>query len=451
MGSHVGLGELVVVAPNPVVPHDCIWHRNFRAQVKDHTESLMQLTAPQQQISSSTARFRVVSAGRRFGKSFLSMNEMAKFARHPNRRVMYLAVTHRQAKTVIWDDLKAQLIARNWVKKINESEMQIWLVNGSTITVRSAETKDALRGGKYDFLVLDEVADMDKDVWFSILRPTLSDRQGHALFIGTPKGLGNWFFDLWSNAKTEQDWASWQFTTLDGGNVPPEEIEAARRDLDERTFEQEYLAQFVNYAGVIFYAYTEDNILEHPGLKDGEQIHIGCDFNTSPITAGVATRTEDGLHFLDEISIYGSNTHELAEEIRRRYGFGRQIYVYPDASGGRKQTSSGGYSDHIILQNAGFKVVADSINPPVSESIASVNSLLCSSTGERRLLIDPKCRQIRESMLKYVYKDGTRQPDKDNGFDHMADCIRYVSHKLYPLRPNIISSGKSYRTVGRML
>jgi hypothetical protein len=411
----------------------------------------MLLTNPQQEISNSDARFRVVSAGRRFGKSFLSMNEMAKFARFPNKRIMYLAVTHRQAKTVIWDDLKAELLKRNWVKKINESDMQIWLVNGSTITVRSAETKDALRGGKYDFLVLDEVADMDKDVWFSILRPTLSDRRGHALFIGTPKGLGNWFFDLWSNAKSSNDWASWQYTTLDGGNVPPEEIESARIDLDAKTFEQEYEAQFVNYSGVIFYAYSEENLTDHPGLQEGEPVHIGCDFNTSPITAACATRTPDGLHFFDEIAIYGSNTNELAEEIRRRFGFGRTIYVYPDSSGGRKQTSSGGFSDHIILQNAGFKVVVDSINPPVSESIASVNSLLCSKDGNRRLLIDKKCRQIRESMLKYVYKDGTRQPDKDNGFDHMADCIRYCCHKLYPLRPVINNSGKSFRQTGRMI
>jgi hypothetical protein len=238
---------------------------------------------------------------------------------------------------------------------------------------------------------------------------------------------------------------------LEGGNVDNDEIEAARRDLDARTFEQEYEAQFVNYQGVIFYAYTEDNLKDHPGLQDGEPIHIGCDFNTSPITAAVATKTPDGLHFFDEVVIYGSNTNELADEIRRRYGFGRTIFAYPDASGGRKQTSSGGFSDHIILQNAGFKVVVDSINPVVTESIASVNTLLCSSTGQRRLLIDKNCRQIRESMLKYTYREGTRVPDKDNGYDHMADCVRYITHKLYPLRPVIHHTGKSYRQVGRML
>jgi hypothetical protein len=263
--------------------------------------------------------------------------------------------------------------------------------------------------------------------------------------------MGNWFFDLWSNAKTQQDWASWQFTTIEGGNVDEEEIEAARRDLDKNTFEQEYEARFVTMSLRCFYAYTEDNIQAHPGLKEGEPIHIGCDFNVSPITAACATRTQDGLHFFDEIVIYGSNTNELSEEIRRRFGFNRKIHVYPDASGQRKQTSSGGFSDHIILNNAGFNVVVDSINPPISESIASVNALLCNTAHHRRLFVDNNCRQIKESMLKYVYKEGTRVVDKDNGFDHMADCIRYVTQKLHPLRPVMQNTGKSYRSVGRML
>jgi hypothetical protein len=411
----------------------------------------MRLTPPQQDISNSDARFKCCSAGRRFGKSFLSINEMAKFARFPDRRILAVAPTYKQVKNVLWDDLKAMLIERNWVKKINETDLAVTLINGSKITLRSADNFDALRGGKYDFIVMDECADIDSQAWYSVLRPTLSDRKGHALFIGTPKGMGNWFFDLWNNAKTLDDWQSWQFTTLQGGNVDEDEIEAARRDMAAKEFEQEYEAQFVNYAGVIFYAYSEENLKDHPGLQDGEPVFIGADFNTSPITAACATKTADGLHFFDEIAIYGSNTNELAEEIRRRFGFGRTIFVYPDASGGRKQTSSGGFSDHIILQNAGFKVVVDSINPVVTDSIASVNGLLCNRSGQRRLLIDKKCRQIRESMLKYVYKDGTRQPDKDNGFDHMADCVRYITHKLYPVRPVIMNTGKSYRQVGRML
>lgn len=410
----------------------------------------MKLSAAQQLISADQNRFRVVSAGRRFGKSWLSINEMCKFARFPLNRVIYIAPTYRQAKDVIWDELKSQLSQRNWLKKANDSELKLTLINNSRLFVRSSDNFDSLRGGKYNFMVMDEVADINPAAWREVLRPALSDLKGHALFIGTPKGLGNWFYTLWDQARTQSDWAAFQFTTLEGGRVDAEEISAARRDLDERTFRQEYEAKFVNYAGVIFYSYSEKNLVPHPGVKPDELIHVGIDFNTSPITAACATRTERGVHFFDEIVIYGSNTNELCTEIRNRFG-NRIILVYPDASGGRRQTSSNGISDHVILHNHGFKVVVESINPPVADSIASVNSLLCNSEGTRNLLVDPKCTRIRESLIKYSYKDGTRIPDKVSGFDHMADCIRYITHKLFPLRPQMPSSGRSFRHAGVML
>lgn len=394
----------------------------------------MKLTPPQQIISDSGARFRVVAAGRRFGKSFLSINELAKYARYPGAKCLYVAPTYRQAKTVIWDEIKTQLIARKWVKKINESDLTITLVNGSQIAIRSTDNYDALRGGKYDFIVLDECADMNPAAWFQVLRPTLSDTGGHAMFIGSPKGR-NWFYDLWLQGSATTDWQSWQYTTLDGGNVPESEIEDAKRDLGTREFEQEYLARFVSYSGVIFYAFAEDNIqkLSHK-LEDRTPLHIGMDFNNNPMSAVVAIKGPDWLHIIDEIEIYGSNTYEMVQEIVNRYGNYRQIFVYPDATGKRTNTNSGGISDHIILQNNGFKLRVGKTNPPVADAIASVNQLLCNHNSERRLFINPECRKTREAMLKWVYKPDTRIPDKDSGYDHMADALRYVCHGLFPIK-----------------
>ena len=410
----------------------------------------MKLKPAQQEISESTARFRVVAAGRRFGKSYLAINEIAKYARFPNQRVLAVAPTYKQIKNVLWDDLKSMLIARNWAKKINESELQITLVNGSKITLRSADNYDALRGGKYNFLVMDECADINKETWFNVLRPTLSDMQGNALFIGSPKGR-NWFYDLWVQGGSTDDWASFQFTTLQGGNVPAEEVEAAKRDLDSRTFRQEYEGQFEDYAGVIFYAFTEENIVKCEGWEDPRlPLHIGIDFNVSPISAVVGVYRDDVYHVFDEIEIYSSNTNELAQELKQRYP-GRYIFAYPDSTGRRMNTNSGGISDHIILQNAGFKLQVDNINPPVADAISAVNSMLCSTDSTRRLLIDPKCRRLREVMIKWSYKEGTRQPDKDSGLDHLADCIRYVCYRLNPPRQEFSNGGKSYRTAGRML
>lgn len=410
----------------------------------------MQLTEPQQQISSDTSRFRVVVAGRRFGKTYLAINELAKFARFPNKKCLYIATTFRQAKSVIWEDLKDLLYSKNWVKKTNESDLTLTLVNGSTITLRSSENRDALRGTKYDFISLDEFADMHPDTWFSVLRPTLSDTNGHAMFIGTPKGR-NHFYDLWLQGNATEEWSSWQFTTIEGGQVDEQEIEAAKRDMDERRFNQEYNAQFVEYESVIFYAFHEQNMQKQNILpNDRTPLHIGMDFNRSPMSAVIGQKTEDTLHIFDEIEIWGSNTFEMVQEIRNRYGAQRQMMVYPDATGRAGSTNSQ-VSNHVILQNNGFRVISDKTNPSVSDSINAVNSMFKTHSGEVRLTIDPKCARLRECLLKHTYKEGTRIPDKDSGHDHMTDSLRYIVYRMFPVKQHTESYAPKRRNAGRML
>jgi len=409
----------------------------------------MRLTEPQQIISNDPARFRVVVAGRRFGKSYLAINELAKFARQPNQKCLYIATTYRQAKGVIWNDLLQLLSEKNWIKKINHSDLQITLVNNSTITLRSSENKEALRGLKFSFIALDEYADMDPDVFSTILRPTLSDTGGHAMFIGTPKSK-NHFWDLYIQAGVLEDWSSHSYTTIQGGHVTPEEIEAAKRDMGEREFRQEYEAQFIDYSGTIFYAFSDQNIASAPAIDSTTPIYCGGDFNVDPMTCVISTVTGDIIHIIDEIEIYGSNTLELVQEIKSRYG-SRKVYFYPDASGAKRTTNSPGLSDHIILSNNGFKVISGKSNPPVLEAIASVNSRLRTHEGKIKLYIDPKCKKLRESMIKHTYKPNTRQPDKSGMWDHMTDCVRYLVHGLFPLKQKHENSIKSTRYAGRML
>jgi hypothetical protein len=407
----------------------------------------MKLTAPQQQISDSKARFRVASCGRRFGKSYLAMNEMAKFARFPNQRILAVAPTYKQCKNIWWNDLKGMLLERKWVKKINESELQITLVNGSTIVLRSSENFDALRGGKYNLIICDEFADMKPEAWYEVLRPTLSDTKGHALFIGSPKGR-NHFYELWSSAEHTEDWARWQFTTLDGMQVDAEEIQAARRDLDERQFDQEYLAQFVSYSSVIFYGFGSDNVRVAPVLPtDRTPLHIGVDFNVDPMSAVICQKDANSIHVFDEIEIYGSNSLELVKEIRSRYGNNRQMFVYPDASGAKRTTNSPGLTDHLVFSNNGFILKVDPTNPPVAEAIGVVNSLLRSASGEVKLTIDPKCKKLIECMNKFTYKEGTRIPDKGI-WDHMPDALRYVCYKLFPPKQTHASHSPRYLHTG---
>ena len=413
----------------------------------------MRLTEPQQIISNSTSRMKVVSAGRRFGKSMLSIWELAKAARYPNTRCLYVAPTYRQAKSVIWDELKNQLYIKNWIKKVNESDLTITLVNGSRIFIRSSDNFDALRGNSYHHIVCDEVADINPECWFSVLRPTISDTQGSALFIGTPKGKGNWFFDLWNNAKTEKEWESWSYKTIDGGWVLPEEIEAAKRDLDLATYRQEYEATFETAGNLVAYAFGDENIKAGPEIPKIGALHIGMDFNVTPGCAVVMLQNRDTLHVVDEIIMHNSNTNEMCTEIRNRYGFTNQIFVYPDASGSQRKTSAGGLTDHIILHNAGFKVRSPKTNPAVKDAIAAVNSRLCNTNGERKLFIDPKCKYTIESFNKFSFKPGTRVPDKPGGdkdFSHMFDALKYAVWQLFPLQQISVQSGRApgRRTTG---
>jgi len=389
----------------------------------------MNLSDPQDAIYYSDARFRVVVAGRRFGKTYLSTTELLRYAAlGRNRNVWYVAPTYKAAKDIAWDMLKDE-VPKGWIRKINESELSMRLVNGSVISLKGAEKPDNLRGRSVDFVVLDEFADMKPETWTEVLRPSLSDKQGHALFIGTPKGR-NHFYDLWT--QDLDDWASFQFTTLEGGNVPDYEIEAAKRDLDERTFKQEYEAAFVNYSGIIYYNFDRQDSVESTLLGD-DHLHIGMDFNLDPMSAVVSIRDGSKLRIIDEIVIYGSNTDEMVDEIKLRYP-NKRITIYPDPACRQRKTSAGGKTDLSILVNAGFAVKVRERHTSVRDRINSVNARLKTSDGERHLFVDPKCKQTIKSLERQTYKEGTSQPDKDSGYDHMNDALGYLVDYLYPIK-----------------
>ncbi len=391
----------------------------------------MILTKPQTKIFSCESRFRVIVAGRRFGKTYLSALELiSKAIAKPDQHCWYVAPTYKSAKEIAWDMI-AEVIPDEYVEKRNETSLTLLLINGSKISLKGAEKPDNLRGRGIDFCILDEIADMRPNTWAEVLRPSLSDRGGSAMFIGTPKGR-NHFYDLWGKgADNQEGWASFQFTTLDGGNVPKSELDAARGDLDERTFKQEYEAKFVNYSGIIYYNFVrEDSVVRFEGELD--HLHIGMDFNLDPMSAVVMLRRGDNLYAIDEVVMFGSNTDEMVAEIKQRYP-SKKITIYPDPACRQRKTSAGGRTDLSILQNAGFEVRVKNAHTAVRDRVNAVNSRLKSSSGDRRLFIAPKCKKTIESLERQTYKEGTSQPDK-SGYDHMNDALGYAVDYLFPIR-----------------
>lgn len=206
----------------------------------------------QQDVYNNDARFKVVAAGRRCGKSRLAAWMLILNALQAARgHVFYVAPTQGQARDIMWSVLEE--LAHPIISSKHVNNMQIKLINGSTISLKGADRPDTMRGVSLKFLVLDEYADMKPQVWEEVLRPALADQKGHALFIGTPKGR-NHFYELYKYAELSGDdtYKAWHFTSYDNPLLDPQEIDMAKKSMSSYAFRQEFMASFEALGSEIF-------------------------------------------------------------------------------------------------------------------------------------------------------------------------------------------------------
>ena len=234
--------------------------------------------AGQLEVHNSDARFKVLSAGRRWGKTRLGVNECLDVAAQGGR-AWWVSPSYKTSE-VGWRPL------RQIARKISGAEIRLVdrVVNfpgGGFVAVRSADNPDSLRGEGLDFVVMDECAFMQREAWTEAIRPALSDRQGKVLFISTPKGR-NWLWEIYQRGVSgEEGWQSWTFPTSSNPFIAKEEIEAAKRDLPEMIFRQEYLAEFIDDAGGVFRRVQEAAVLEPREYEEGKQYIAGVDVAAS--------------------------------------------------------------------------------------------------------------------------------------------------------------------------
>ena len=198
----------------------------------------------QQEVWSDPTRFKVIVAGRRCGKSRYAAYKLIVEALQSDKgHVFYVAQTQGQARDVMWQVLLE--IGRPVVKQAHINNLQITLINGSTISLKGSDRPDTMRGVSLKFVVLDEYAGMKPTVWEEVLRPALADQKGEAVFIGTPTGR-NHFWDLYQYAELSDDpeWKSWHLTSFNNPMLDPKEIEAAKKSMSSFAFRQEFLAKF---------------------------------------------------------------------------------------------------------------------------------------------------------------------------------------------------------------
>lgn len=308
---------------------------------------------------------------------------------------------------------------------------------------------NSLRGVALDLVVIDEAQDCHPDVWYLALRPTLSSTGGDAIIIGTPRQY-NWFYDVYmlgqrgdvyqekgSTLFRVNPWKSWQFPTISSPFIPPEEVEAAKHDMDEKSFRQEYQASFESMSGRVYHAFERSihiggQYVFNPNLP----IWVGQDFNIDPMTSVIMQPQANGeIWIVDEIVLFGSNTQETADKLGEKYfRYINRVTVYPDPAG-QQRSHSRGESDLDILRDAGFRRLKYRRRAPfVADRINAVNRMFRSADGTIRMRINASCKNAITAFEQTIYKPGTRDVDKTLGIEHAADATGYCVDIEFPVR-----------------
>lgn len=271
-------------------------------------ELKFQLHPKQLEVLKSPARFKVVAAGRRGGKSFLARvilliagmklkNDYGYDLK--DKEIWYVAPTFQQAKDIMWNSLKE--MGKDIIADTLENTATAKLINGRRIQLKGSDRPDTLRGVGISHVVLDEYAFMKPEVWDLIIRPTLADVKGEALFIGTPDGK-NHFYDLWYEAMQGvkgPDWQAFQFSSVDNPLLDKEEIENARAVMSAEAFAQEFEASFTAAGGG---AFKESDIIYYEPNEEPDDgpIYIAVDPAGFSDTEGLV---QSKLKKLDECAI----------------------------------------------------------------------------------------------------------------------------------------------------
>lgn len=408
--------------------------------------------AGQRALLLSTVRFRVVPAGRRSGKTELAKRRLVHAAmtdKSGEGRYFAAAPIRQQAKAIYWDDLKRLIPKYMLASPPRETDLQINLINGAMIQVLGLDVPERIEGVGWDGGILDEYGNMKPTAWGAHVRPTLSDRLGWCWLIGVPEGR-NHYYDLYKAAQADLsgEWAT--FTWHSSGILPQHEIDAARNDLDEMTFRQEYEADFVSFSGGAYYAFSE-KVHVHPCQYNNHAKLIFCfDFNISP---GVAVVCQEqilhdkgmGTAVIGEVHVPNFSTTEIVcDRLIKDWGSHKgPVHVYGDATGGAQGSAKLAGSDWEIIARKIKAAYGDryasrvpKANPTERSRVNAVNSRLMTAGGGVRLNIDPKCvNLIKDLEGVRVLDGGSGEIDKksDKKLTHISDALGYYIVKDYPI------------------
>jgi len=420
--------------------------------------------AKQRAFYESRARFNVVEAGRRSGKTEACKRRVVRHAiRHGfnGYRCLLGAPTQAQAEAIWFDDIHA--LAKHHEPTLKLSKGEIWIDNGAHFKIAGLDEARRFEGVPVDRAAVDEIADCNQDVWDKTLRPLLDTkgRLGSIDFIGVPRPsrLLRKLSDLAQSG--DPDWAYFHWTSEE--LLTPEAIAAAKRDMDPLLYEQEYRASRVAFAGRVYRDFTRlpgGNVRDDLPYLPKSALHLCFDFNVRPGVCAVIQEHELGGHLVHyvvgEVMIpVNSDTPAVCRKVIADYGKHEgAVYAYGDATGGNKGTAKVAGSDWDLIERilgghfAGrFYLRVPKANGPERSRVNSLNARILSADGVRRLFVAPSSKAVIrdfDEVQVLAGSDGQIDKKRDPEISHISDAIGYFAVWHFPMGSEAIAVQEFY-------
>ena len=402
-------------------------------------------------------RFPIVPAGRRSGKTERAKRFISRQAMwYPNEKFFAAAPTFAQAKKIWWDDLKLMTLSCLHERKPSESELKIFLPNNSEIHIIGLDQPQRIEGINWTGGVIDEIADVKSEALEANIMPALNTvdptrpfYRAWCWFIGVPDGL-NHYYDMAEYAKNsgDKDYKLFHWTSEE--ILPKDVIDAAKRTMSAKQYNQEYRASFETAGGRIYEDYGMENhsaatVMPH------EALHWTHDQNFTPLSSAIVVMRGDVPYFVDEIVLESAVSRQSAEEFVEKYKNheNKTVYIYGDPAGraGEKHGHKSDYNEiEHVLQINGWKFErrVRLSHPSIKDRQNAVRARIKNARGEIRLFVNPRTAVWCHKGLSTVqHKEGsTFQEDETNKYQHITTAIGYFIDWHFPAGRSAGGSGK---------
>jgi len=393
-------------------------------------------------------RFPVVPAGRRSGKTERAKRFLARQAMwYPNEKYFAAAPTVNQAKKIWWDDLKMLTMSCLHPRQPSESELKIFLPNGTEIHIIGLDQPQRIEGINWTGGIIDEIADvkgsaLNENIMpaLNTVNPTRPYYRAWCWFIGVPDGL-NHYYEMYQYAMLGEDPNYKVFHWKSEEILPEDVIEQAKRTMSKRQYLQEYCASFETASGRIYEDYGGDNFTTEQ-IRPDEELHWSHDQNFTPLSSCVAVVRNGIPYFLDEIVLESAISRQSAEEFIQKFADhkNKKVYIYGDPAGraGEKHGHKSDYGEiEEVLRLNGWKYErrVKYSHPAIKDRQNAVRALIKTYDGAIKLFVNPKTAEWCHKGLGTVQlKEGSSfQEDQTNQYQHITTAIGYFVDWHWPM------------------